>query len=54
MAYSKSDPRHPMNAERTGPSMVTKIKQGHKSGMKDRKKGRKPAINFSTGPYATK
>ena len=34
--------------------MVTKIKQGHKSGMADRKKGRKKGVNCSTGKYSTK
>ena len=54
MAYSKTDPRHAMNRELTGPSMITKIKQGHKSGMADRKSGRKKGVNCSTGRYATK
>lgn len=54
MAYSKLDPRHAMNAERTGSSVFTKVKQGHKSGMADRKSGRKKGVNCSTGRYATK
>jgi len=52
MAYAKSDPRHPMNAERTGGSTVTVVKKrpAKSYGMKDRKKG----VNCSTGRYATK
>ena len=49
MKYSKTDPRHAMNSERTGPSMITKIKQGHKRGMSDRKS--KPKMNMTTGKY---
>lgn len=51
MAYSKSDPRHPMNSEGTS---ISKVRPASSYGMKDRKKGRKMGINCSTGKYSTK
>ena len=54
MAYAKSDPRHPMNRELTGPSTVQKMRPSKSYGMKDRKSGRKKGVNCSTGKYSTK
>lgn len=48
MAYKKSDPRHPMNAERTGASTVTRATRTP-TGMADRKA--KPKMNVTTGKY---
>lgn len=54
MAYSKTDPRHAMNRELTGPSVLKKVRPAKSYGMKDRKAGRKKGVNCSTGKYSTK
>ena len=53
MAYSKSDPRHPMNAERTGRSSVEKIVNIAKPKRRPTPPKRKKGVNCSTGKYST-
>ena len=49
MAYKKSDPRHPMNAERTGASSVEKVV--NIATPKRRPTPPKPKMNITTGKY---